>query len=87
MDEYGGVEFGDTCEVVCVYEVGEISELDAVFDADILVLVVVVFVDLAETDGGESELVEWGVVTSSEEAVWAEDEFGFDGEFAVELSD
>lgn len=86
MDEDGGVEFGDACEVLGVYECGEVAELGGAFDADILVLMVVVFVDLAEADGGESELVEGGVVAASEVAVWAEDEFGFNGEFAVEFA-
>ena len=49
-----GVEAGDVSDVVEVDELEQVAVLGAVFDADVLVLVVEVLAPLGETDGGEA---------------------------------
>ena len=74
--EGGRVEPGYVGHVGKVDELEEIAVLDAVFDADVLVLVIEVFAPLGEADGGEAFLVEAGVVATAEVTVVPKDEDG-----------
>jgi acetylglutamate kinase len=73
VGENGGVEAGYVGDVVEVDILEEVAVLDAVFDADVLVLVVEVLAPLGEADSGEALEVEAGVVAATEVAVGAED--------------
>src|ERR1700722_6589154 len=73
------VEAGYVCDVVEVDVLEEIAVLDAVFDADVLVLMIEVFAPLGEADSGEAFHVKAGVVAATEETVATEDEDGREG--------
>ena len=62
----GGIESSYIGYVGEVDKLQQVAELGAVFDADVLVLVVEVFAPLGDADGGEAFFVEAGVVTSAQ---------------------
>lgn len=64
-----GVQPRDAGDVVEVVVLDQVAVLHAVFDADVLVLVVEVLAPFGEADSGEAVLVEGGVVAAAEEAV------------------
>ncbi len=69
----GGVQASDIGDVVEVVVLDQVAVLDAVFSADVLVLMVEVLQPLGEADSGKTLRTEAGMVAPTAETVTAED--------------
>src|SRR5579864_6527423 len=64
------------CNVIKIYKFRQVTIFDAVFRANVLMLMVVIFTIFRETDCGKALLIESAMVAATQVAVTAEGQLG-----------